>query len=138
MLTLVNSLPWFFFVVWGVLGIPYIIWWVIKSTNNDPLLLRVGWALMSINVLIVVIDNLFIGTGTYVEYMPILDWISIPLVILTCALIFIGGYQKTMRPNFDPEKRRTVVLCMYGLVITAICFGLFFGGFYVYDNFFGK
>jgi hypothetical protein len=61
-----------------------------------------------------------------------------PVVVLTCSLIFIGGYQKAKRPDFDSEKRRTVIMCMYGLVATFAFLGLLFGGFKIYHVFTGR
>lgn len=135
MFTLANALPWYFWALWGVVGSLYIFWWVIKSTRNDPILCRIGWVLMGIFVVTMVIDNLIRGTGVYIKYWStLMDWMVIPLVIIW-ALIFIGGYQKSQKPGFDPEKRRTVALCMYGIVIILICMGFIFGGFYIYDIF---
>lgn len=138
MLHLVNLLPWYFWVTWGGLGSLYVLRWVIKSTKNDPFLMRAGWFLSIVMLIDVVIDNVISGTGALSEYLPIVNCISMPLVVLTVSLIFIGGYQKSMRPDFDPEKRRTILYCYYALVMLFICIGLFFGGFYVYDHFLKK
>ena len=140
-MTLATSLPWYFWVLWGVIGVFLILRWVIKSTKNDPIIWRSGWVLGSVILIIVIIDNLGAlpligGTSSYSEYLLIMDRLSIPLVMLMVSLIFVGGYQKSLRPDFDPEKRRMAIICMYGLVVTVICLGLVFGGFYIYDNFF--
>lgn len=131
-------MPWFFWVVWGLFGIPYILRWVIKFSKNDPMLWRIGWALSTVLLIIVIIDNVIKGTGALASYSAILGQISIPLVVLTVLLIFMGGYQKATRPDFDPEKRRTVKLYMYGLVATLILLGLFFGGFEIYHLITGR
>lgn len=139
-LHLTNSLPWFVWVLWGSIGGFYISRWVIKSTKNDPVLWRIGWGLSgTVLAFIVVVDNVIKGTGIQVEYWSkVMDRAVIPLVVLTVSLLFIGGYQKSRRPGFNPEKRRTAALCMYGIVITSICMGLIFAGFYIHDNFFGR
>lgn len=138
-LHLANALPWFVWVLWGGIGGFYISRWVIKSTKNDPILWRIGWGLIgTVLGFIMVVDNVIKGTGIQVEYWSIVvDRAAIPLVALTVSLIFIGGYQKSRQPGFDPEKRRTATLCMYGIVITFICMGLIFAGFRIYDDFLG-
>ena len=137
MLTLSNSLPWYFWVLWGILGAVYIINWVIKSTKNDPVMWRVGWLLLSVVICgIVTIDNLIKGQIIYLNWWPMVMGRALLLVILPVALTYIGGYQKIMRPGYDPEKRRTALMYSYALGGIFILLGLFFGGFYIYDNFF--
>jgi len=139
-LHLANALPWFVWVIWGAISSFYITRWVIKSTKNDPVLWRIGWGLIGTVIGFIVIgDNIIKGTGIQIEYWPVvMDRVAIPLVVLSSSLIFIGGYQKSRKPGFDPEKRRTATLCMYGIVITLICMGFIFGGFYIYDIFFAR
>jgi hypothetical protein len=128
----VNSLPWFLWVVWGVVGIFYIPRWVIKSTKNDPILLRVGGMLMVVPCAMVIIDNLIRGNVIHLQYWSIMmDRTAMPLVALTLSLLFIGGYQKAKRPDFDPARRRIVVLSMYALVIIIVFEGVLFGGIYI-------
>jgi hypothetical protein len=137
MLTLANSLPWYLWALWGTLGAVYIISWVIKSTKNDPVMWRIGWLLLGIVIGgIVTIDNLIKGQIIYLNWWPMVMGRALPLVILSVALTYIGGYQKIMRPGYDPEKRRTALMCSYALGGIFIVLGLFFGGFYIYDNFF--
>ena len=131
-------MPWFFWIFWGLFGIPYILRWVIKSTKGDPILWRIGWALSTVLLIIVIIDNVIRGTGALAQFSSLVGRISMPMVVLTCSLIFIGGYQKATRPDFDPEKRRTAMLCMYGLVATFIFLVLFFGSFKIYHVFTGR
>lgn len=140
-LHLLNSLPWFAWLLCGVIGPFYIVIWVIRSTKNDPALWRIGWVIGAVLGVIAATDNLIKSTGIEVDldYWPVvMDRAAMPLVVLMASLIFIGGYQKCRQPGFDPEKRRIATLCMYGIVITFICMGLIFAGFYIYDNFLGR
>lgn len=137
MLHLANSAPWYFWVLWGIVGTGYISRMVIKSTSNNPMMLRVSGMLWVIVSAIVAIDNLIKGKVFYLEYWTsVMDSLSMPLLAVTLILTYIGGYKKSIRPDFDPEKRRTFLQCSYALVATLIFFGLFFAGFYIYDNFF--
>ncbi|WP_312340056.1 hypothetical protein [Anaerospora hongkongensis] len=136
MWTLVNSLPWFFWVLWGSIGGAYILFWVLRSTKSDPVLWRIGWVLMVLTSMLVVIDNLIRGTSYYIEWLPFLGRISMPMVIITCSLIFIGGFQKTKHPDFDPEKRRKAYLYFYSMIITMILLCLLVVGRYLYIHFF--
>ncbi|HML33105.1 hypothetical protein [Sporomusa sphaeroides] len=126
MLSLVNSLPWYFWVLWGVIGIPIVLIWVLKSTKSDPVLWRVGWGLSIVTLILVAVDSIITGTGCYIEYLPVVGRISMPLVALTCTLIFIGGYQKVVHPDFDPEKRRMFFMYTYAMVGVVVFFGILF------------
>lgn len=136
MLSLANSLPWYLWTLWGVICVVYIVSWVIKSTKNDPVLWRIGWLLLGVVMGgVVIVDNLIEGQIIYLNWWSIVMAKLLPLVILLIVLTYIGGYQKIMRPGYNPEKRRTALMYSYALVIFLIILGLFFGGFYIYDNF---
>lgn len=129
---------WITWALGGVIGPLYMVMWVIKATKNDPVLGRIGWLLAAIGAVIPPTDIILIkDMGIHIEYWQvIMDQVAIPMLVLMLSLIFIGGYQKVRQPGFDPEKRRGVVSCMYVVVITVICIGLLFAGFYIYDIFF--
>lgn len=138
MLNLTNSLPLYLGVLWGTFGTLYILRWVIRSTKRDPILWRIGWIMGAILNAVATIDQLVTCKVIYLEWWSITDWLSTPWIIITVIMIYVGGYQKAMRPDFDQEKRRKFILCSYILVITFIFLGLLFTGFYIHDNFFKK
>lgn len=137
MLTLVNSLPWHLWVILGILGSIYIVSWVIKSTQNDPILWRIGWLLLG-GALggIVTIDNLIKGHMIYVYWWSMVMERVLLVVLLSVVLIYIGGYQKIMRPGYDSKKRRLAIRYLLFLVGIFIIMGFGWAGFYIYDNFF--
>lgn len=136
MLTLVNSLPWCFWVALGMIGAIYIPMWVIKSTKQDPIIFRIGSFLLGLVLgVCLIIDNLIEGKVISLTWWAMMPPRTIIIGILL-TLVYIGGYQKAMHPGYDPEKRRTFILCSYILVATFVFLGLFFGGFHIYDNFF--
>lgn len=134
MLHLAKSAPWYFRVLWGIFGMVYMSRLVIKSTSNDPMILRISGVLWAILLGIVAIDNLVIGKVIYIEcWSVVIGWTSTVLLILTLVLTYIGGYQKSIRPDFDPKKRRAFVQSSCALLAAFIFFGLLFLGFYIYD-----
>lgn len=138
MLNVTNSLPLYFGLLWGIFGTLYILRWVIKSTKRDPILWRIGWIMGAVLNVVATTDQLVKGKVISLEWWSITDWLSIPWIIITVIMIYAGGYQKAMRPDFDQGKRKIIILCSYVLVITFIFLGLLFAGFYIHDNFFRK
>jgi hypothetical protein len=124
MFTLINSLPWYLWFLVGIIGAPYLLWWVIKSTKNDPILFRVSWGMMAIAGIYVAIDSFAKGMGLYFGSLEIMKILSLPIAVLIMTLMAIGGYQKVMRPGYDPEKRRMFIICMYLMVGAIIFLGL--------------
>ena len=136
MLTLVNSLPWYFWVAWGMIGAIYIPMWVIKSTKQDPIIFRIGSFLFGLVLgVCMIIDNLIEGRVISLTWWEMMPPRTIIIGILL-ILVYIGGYKKIMHPGYDSEKRRTFILGSYILIAAFVFLGLFFGGFYIYDNLF--
>lgn len=120
MYSLVNLLPWYFWVLWGIIGGPIIAFWVIKS-KDDPILLKLSWLLMALLSIFVAMHSYMKGSGSDFAYWRIIDQMSIPLLITAVLLMIVGGYQKVIRPGYDLEKRRMFIKCIY------IALGLFVG-----------
>lgn len=112
MFTLINFMPWYFWVLFGIVGSTYLIKWVMKS-KDDPILLRMSWLLMASLVICIAIENLFKGLVLHLEYMGMLYKIEIIISALMAPLMFVGGYRKVMCPGYNLEKRRMFIIGMY-------------------------
>lgn len=123
MFTLINFLPWYFWLLFGIVGSAYLIKWVIKS-KDDPMLLRMSWILMSLLAICISIENLSKGMGWYLEYLRILYKIEIVISVLMAPLMFVGGYRKVMRPGYNLEKRRIFIFGMYLMGGACILMGM--------------
>lgn len=126
MYSLINSLPWYFWVLWGITGVLIVARWAIRS-KGDPILLRISWSLMAIVSLVVAIHSFTRGSGIGAAYWEIVDKTAIPLLITTVLLLIIGGYQKVMRPGYNLAKRKMFINCVYGLLGSLIGLGVLIG-----------
>lgn len=118
----VDLFPWYLWIIWGGLGSIYLIRWVIISTKGDPVLWRICWFVITIMGIVVAVEAMIKGTGLFSEYMPVIDFISKPLLILTAILFFIGGYQKSK--YFDSDKQRRMQLLLIIFAISCIIFAI--------------
>jgi uncharacterized membrane protein len=121
MFTLMNCLPWYFWFTFGIIGVPYLFRYVLKSTKNEPILIRVSWFMMAIAGIYMVIDSFIRGMRINIGSSKIMDILSLPIVVLIITLMCIGGYQKFSRPGYyNAEKRKLMILLMCSLIVGVV------------------
>ena len=131
MFTLINFLPWYFWLLFGIVGSIYLIKWVMKS-KEDTILLRMSWLLMASLTICIAVENLFKGMRLYLEYLGILYKTEVVISVLMAPLMFVGGYRKVMRPGYNLEKRRMFIIGMYimgggaCILIVAVILAIFY------------
>lgn len=132
MYNLTTSLPWFFWFIWGFAGIAVLLKYAIwprKHTPPIPFMWKVSWTI-SLSTSILVIASSFIdGTGLYAEYEHYIGMATAPAVLGLFLTLFVGGFQISMRPDFDPIKRRTthiqLIVCIVCIIILMCLMGPF-------------
>ena len=121
-----NSLPWYFWFVGGVIGAIYLFRWVLKSSEDNSILLRIAWGMMALLAFYMAIDNYIEGVGYHIEYWGVIKKSAMIIFMLMMILMVIGGYQKVMQSSYDPTKRRLAFIGMAaiggGLVIMSLAF----------------
>jgi len=110
-----NSLPWYFWFLGGIIGALYLLRWVIKSSKDDPILVRISWGMMALLGIYMAIDSYIQGMGLHIECWGMIEKLAIIIFMLMMTLMVIGGYQKVMRPGYDPAKRKLTFIGIFGL-----------------------
>lgn len=130
--SLISSLPWYFWFVWGFLGIgvflKYAIW-PRKNTPPVPFMWKVSWVICMLMSFLVIATSFIDGTGLYKEYDHFIGQVTVPSILLLFLTLFIGGHQISMRPGFDPRKRRLLhiqtIVCIVIIIFLMWLIGPF-------------
>lgn len=120
-----SFVPWWFWVTLGILGSLSAMKWLITS-REEPL-----WKYRFVLVCslifmatLLVLDNIIQGTGYFIEYLSIVQKLSIPSVGLLLATIFISAYKKATHSSATVEESAQfysiVAFCGIGLLICAL------------------
>lgn len=126
MFSLIKFLPWYFWFFGGIIGAIYLLRWVLKSSQDDPALLRIAWGMIALLGTYMAIDSYIEGMGLHIEYWGMIEKLAMIIFTLMMTLMVIGGYQKVMRSGYDPAKRRLALIGMFamggGLIIMSLAF----------------
>jgi hypothetical protein len=117
MKSLTSSLPWQFWFIWGWLMIVILLKYAIWPRKNTPpasLALKISWVLCLFVAFLVIATSYIDGTGRYTEFSSFVGQATISTILLLAVTVIIGGYQTIMRPEFDPRKRR--IMLIQGLI----------------------
>ncbi|MBP2656951.1 MAG: hypothetical protein H6Q73_4520 [Firmicutes bacterium] len=120
--TLTSSLPWQFWFIWGWLMalvlLKYAVW-PRKNTPSVPFAWKISWIVCFFMSFLVILTSFIDGTGYYKEFTHFIGQAVIPTILLLVMTLLVGGYQISMRPGFDPRKRRWIFIQMF-IVIGCI------------------
>ena len=132
MYSLTNSLPWYFWLLWGFIGIGVLLKYAIwprRNTPPVPFIWKISWVICMFMFFLVIATSFIDGTGLYMEYDYYIGKATIPTILLLFLTLFIGCFQISMRPGFDPVKRRKVYIQLFICVICIILLSYLMGPF---------
>ena len=127
-----NCFPWQFWFIWGWLGILVLLKYAIlprKNTPPVPFAWKISWVVCFFLSFLVIVDSYISGTGHYSEYVLYLGRIELPAILLLALTVLVGCYQISMRPGFDPAKRRTLLIQILIFIGCIILLGFLMGPF---------
>lgn len=130
--TLASSLPWQFWFIWGWLTLLILLKYAIwprKNTPPVPFAWKLSWIIGFFMSFLVIGSSYIDGTGHYTEYNRLMGQATLPTILLLIVTSFVGGYQISMRPGFDPRKRRTLFIQMLIVIGCIIMMGCLLGPF---------
>ena len=130
--SLASSLPWQFWFLWGCFGILVLLKYAIwprKNTPPVPFAWKISWVACFVMGFLVIATSYIDGTGRYTEYNRLLGQAGIPTILLLALTLFVGGYQISMRPGFDPGKRRMLFIQACIIIACLIMLGWILGPF---------
>lgn len=130
--SLTTSLPWYFWFIWGFVGIGVLLKYAIwprKNTPPVPFMWKVSWVICMFMSFLVMATSFIDGTGLYKDYDHFIGQVTLPSILLLFLTLFIGCYQISMRPGFDPVKRRNtfiqIFICILSIIVLMYLIGPF-------------
>jgi hypothetical protein len=130
--TLANSLSWQFWFFWGWLMLLVLLKYAIwprKNTPPVPFAWKISWVVCFFMAFLVIANSFIGGTGRYAEFTRPIGLATTPTILLLLLTVFVGGYQISMRPGFDPRKRRMLLIQSCIIIGCLIMLGWLMGPF---------
>jgi hypothetical protein len=133
-MSVTNLLPWYVWILWGVISVPIVLYGVIKG-KDIPFAWRLcGIPLAGLSIL-VALENSNKGLGFFSEYMWLMKF-SGSLLVVAFLLFLIGGYQRENQPGVSPEERREGYLTLIFIILLIISIGFLIGWQFIFKRLF--
>lgn len=135
MISLIEQLPFWFWIP-NIAFCIYTYRWLFAKTNNDPIILKLGGALLCPTLFLMMLDSLVKVDSNIAKYVQkeTTNFLLTITTISAISLMGIGIYKKINRPDFDPNRKIDIfIILKIGIIFFIILAVIIFLGILYFD-----